>query len=62
MIDWLLFVLDQAAKEQEGLSQFVHNSCLAHALNAVLKHTFNRSMEGDEEVGWEEKEPQHVQF
>lgn len=60
MIDRLLFVLDQTANEQEGLPQFVHNSCLANALNAVLNHTFNRCREGDEEDGGEEKEPQHV--
>lgn len=62
IIDRLLFVLDQTANVQAGLSQFVHNSCLAHVLNAVQKHTFRECREGDEEDDGEEQELRHVQL
>ncbi|XP_050992283.1 uncharacterized protein LOC127181551 [Labeo rohita] len=59
-IDRLVFVSDQAANVQAALSQWVHKSCLAHILNTVLKHTFKKSNEGDEEEDGNEEELQQV--
>ncbi|KAI2643796.1 Transposable element Hobo transposase [Labeo rohita] len=59
-IDRLVFVSDQAANVQATLSQRVHKSCLAHTLNTVLKHTFKKSNEGDEEEDGNEEELQQV--
>ncbi|CAK6980158.1 Transposable element Hobo transposase [Scomber scombrus] len=48
-IDKLLFVSDQAANVQAALAQWTHKSCVAHVINTVLKHTFKKVSEDDEE-------------
>uniref|UniRef100_A0A8C2DGG8 BED-type domain-containing protein n=1 Tax=Cyprinus carpio TaxID=7962 RepID=A0A8C2DGG8_CYPCA len=55
-IDRLVFVSDQGANVQAALSQWVHKSCITHVLNTVLKHTFKKSKEGDEEHDGDEEE------
>jgi len=59
-IDRLVFVSDQGANVQAALSRWVHKSCIAHVLNTVLKHTFKKSKEGDEEHDGDEEELQEV--
>lgn len=55
-----MFVSDQAANVQAALSRWVHKSCIAHILNTVLKHTFKKCNEGDEEDDGNEEELQQV--
>ena len=48
-IDKLVFVSDQAKNVQLALSGWTHYSCVAHVLNTVLKHTFKKVEDEEEE-------------
>ena len=48
-IEKLVFVSDQARNVQVALSSWTHYSCLAHILNTVLKHTFKKGEEEEED-------------
>lgn len=45
---------------QAALSRWLRSSCVAHVLNTVLKHTFKRSKEGDDDGDGDEEELQQV--
>jgi len=59
-IDKLVFVSDQAANVQAALAQWAHNSCIAHVLNTVLKHTFKLRGDDGEDGHGEEEELQQL--
>lgn len=48
-IEKLVFVSDQARNVQTALSSWTHYSCNAHVINTVLKHTFKKGEEEEED-------------